>query len=98
MESGGGEEVSIEELASNLSTYKEQLQQVLFCMYTYIVIEMYIMIVTGVHALPRWKLGFLNNLLSLVWNFKFWIIEVVISQSDSSLVIYRRAFGNCEAN
>lgn len=34
MESGGGEEVSIEELASNLSTYKEQLQQVLFCMYT----------------------------------------------------------------
>ncbi|CAA2963724.1 survival of motor neuron-related-splicing factor 30 isoform X1 [Olea europaea subsp. europaea] len=28
MESGGGEEVSIEELASNLSTYREQLQQV----------------------------------------------------------------------
>lgn len=26
----GGEEVSIEELASNLSTYKDQLQQVLF--------------------------------------------------------------------
>lgn len=30
MESGEGEEVNIEELASNLSTYKEQLLQVFF--------------------------------------------------------------------
>lgn len=28
---GGGDELSIEELASNLSTYKEQLDQVLVC-------------------------------------------------------------------
>lgn len=27
---GGGDELSIEELASNLSTYKEQLDQVFF--------------------------------------------------------------------
>jgi len=30
----GGEEVSIEELASNLSTYREQLQQVQNCSFT----------------------------------------------------------------
>lgn len=31
----GGEELSIEELFSNLSTYKEQLQQVLYCLCSY---------------------------------------------------------------
>lgn len=30
MESGEGEEVNIEELAANLSTYREQLEQVIF--------------------------------------------------------------------
>lgn len=30
---GGGEEVSIEELASNISTYKDQLQQVTFFLF-----------------------------------------------------------------
>ena len=46
-----GEEVSIEELASNLATYKDQLHQVIFIFFIYL----FFSLLSSFHAL-----GFIN--------------------------------------